>query len=398
MIIHDPIYGRFELPPFLEGLVLSPEFRRLSEIRLININSVSLAALADVRRYSHTLGVVFLALQNPLMGFGKEEHRALLAATIVHDAGTPPFAHLFEYFLADRYQWDHESVVSLLVRGEHHPDRSAHQIYSSQIPRFKKLCQEARIDFEIVLAMLEGKHPGSELIFGSVDFDNIDNVARMNWMLGHHFAPARFVELASSIAVGSKRELLIPTAQRSNLQLWADMRRQAYEVLVYDAPTVAGQAVLSAAIADALGDGTLALEDWTYSDADLVRTIHEHSRAGKLRLEKDFFGAPPATLMSLQIKRSDHPLFELSREALTSYIEEYLTERFGVARPYGYVFRDRGTFSKRVEAIDPSSGEKWALGERSNSLVLYGFGGKRARRNPGAIGSEFEDWIMSRIQ
>jgi len=54
MLIRDTLYGAFEIPEFLDRLVLSPEFRRLNEIRLININSVSLAALADVRRYSHT--------------------------------------------------------------------------------------------------------------------------------------------------------------------------------------------------------------------------------------------------------------------------------------------------------------------------------------------------------
>ena len=397
MIIHDPIYGRFQLPSFLERFVLSPEFRRLSEIRLININSASLAALADVRRYSHTLGVLFLTLSNPLASFGEDEHRALLAAMIVHDAGTPAFAHLFEYFLMDKFDWDHEKVVPLLLRKEHHPDKSAHQIYSSQIPIFEKICSKSKVDFELVLSMLDGRHPGSKLIFGSVDFDNIDNVARMNWMLGNRFDPARLISLASSIDVGPKGELQIPELQRDNLQLWADLRRQAYQVLVFDGPTVAGQAVLSRAIADALDDQTLSVDDWHYQDSDLIGTIRAHSPKGKLRLENDFFGMPPSTLLTWQIEDPDHPLHSLSRETLNEFIEDFLVERFSVPRPYGYVFRDRGTFSKKVVAIDPGTKKAWALGERSHSLILYGFGGKKSAKNPAAIGREFECWIAPKI-
>src|SRR5690242_12030466 len=123
MKVRDALYGAFEIPDFLDRLVLAPEFRRLSEVRLININSASLAALAEVRRYSHTLGVLRLALLNPLIGLGESELRAFYASIIVHDAGTPAFAHLFEYFLSERYDWNHELVLPGLLSGAHHPDR-----------------------------------------------------------------------------------------------------------------------------------------------------------------------------------------------------------------------------------------------------------------------------------
>ncbi|MGO7770785.1 hypothetical protein ACC736_38555, partial [Rhizobium ruizarguesonis] len=56
-----------------------------------------------------------------------------------------------------------------------------------QPPQLHKLCKAARIDYEIVIDILQGTHPSSRLIFGSVDFDNIDKVARMNWMMGNRF-------------------------------------------------------------------------------------------------------------------------------------------------------------------------------------------------------------------
>jgi HD superfamily phosphohydrolase len=122
MIVYDALYGRFELPSFLTPLLTAPEFRRLAEVRLININSPALSALAEVRRYSHTLGVLRLAMENQFLNFGEDEHRALLASIIVHDAGTPAFAHLFEYQLAEQFRWNHETAVPAILTKQHHPD------------------------------------------------------------------------------------------------------------------------------------------------------------------------------------------------------------------------------------------------------------------------------------
>src|SRR5712692_9001696 len=73
MVIFDPLYGEFVLPPHLEELMLTPEVRRLSQIRLLNTLTPSLATLGELRRYSHTLGVLYLCSQNPLRGYSEEE-------------------------------------------------------------------------------------------------------------------------------------------------------------------------------------------------------------------------------------------------------------------------------------------------------------------------------------
>lgn len=49
MKIYDCLYGDFELPSYLDELLAAPEFRRLSEVRLINVNSPSLAALSETK-------------------------------------------------------------------------------------------------------------------------------------------------------------------------------------------------------------------------------------------------------------------------------------------------------------------------------------------------------------
>src|SRR5579863_4411113 len=102
MKIFDPLYGEVQLSAVQTVIARSPEFRRLSHIRLLNSASPTLATLGELRRYSHTLGVAALNLewrQKNERFWKKEELDALEAAVLLHDIATPPFAHLFEYML-----------------------------------------------------------------------------------------------------------------------------------------------------------------------------------------------------------------------------------------------------------------------------------------------------------
>ena len=399
MIIQDALYGKFEIPQFLERLLFTPEFRRLSEIRLININSPSLPSLADVRRYSHTLGVLRLALLNPLLRLSEPELKAFLASILVHDAGTPAFAHLFEYSLLERYNWDHESAALSVITGTHHPDEFAHQIFKRLAPKFKTICIEAKIDFDLVLDFVSQKHPYSKLIFGTLDFDNLDNVARMNWMIGRRFDLSVITSLASNIDVDSHGVLQLAKDNEQDVCGWLDLRRWAYDVLVFDGPTVAGQAVLSKAISEAMESGDLGDIDWHYNDDALVSVLNELPST-KIRMIRDFAGELPQLCLLYVEKRPGSRISSLGRKALEKYVDEFLYAKLGSqSKPYAYVFRDRGAFSKRVEFVDPKSKEKWSVGERSDSLIIYGFAktSRKADVGPEVRGREFRDWIEAKL-
>jgi hypothetical protein len=85
MKIWDPIYGAFQVPGFIAELLTAPEIRRLSNIRLLNTLTPSLATLGEVRRYSHTLGVIFLATKHTFFGYDGRTIRAFFAAVLLHD-------------------------------------------------------------------------------------------------------------------------------------------------------------------------------------------------------------------------------------------------------------------------------------------------------------------------
>jgi HD superfamily phosphohydrolase len=395
MIFYDTMFGRFELPSFLTPLLTAPEFRRLSEVRLININSPSFSALSEVRRYSHTIGVLRLAVTNNLPNFGKDEYRALLASVIVHDAGTPAFAHLFEYQLNEQFDWNHETVVPSILQKRHHLDGLSHQFYASRPPEFEKLCRGAGIDFDLVLAILSHRHRGSKLLFGSVDFDNLDNVARMNWMMGLHFDVNFILQLSAALGADDVTPLLLPEVQRDNLERWAAMRRRAYEMLVFDGPTVAGQAVLSTLISEALISKALAVEDWHYTDQQLLGVLQGMSPAAKDRIQRDLLGRVPELRLLAHITDLSHPLVRLARPEVAMLITAFL-KSLKINRPYGYCLRDRGTFEKRISAVDPTTGKAWTIGMPSNSLIIYGFGSGGRRGSPNEIGREFLSWYENR--
>src|SRR5579862_5617121 len=155
MIVHDIVYGKFSVPQYATSLILTPEVRRLSQIRLLNSLSPSVSALSEVRRYSHTLGVIYLAQQIATLEFSDEERRALVAAVLAHDIGTPPFGHVMEYHLSERMNWSHERVIRDILLGTHAPENRAHQIFGGRVIEFSTQLRRAGISLELVLGIVE---------------------------------------------------------------------------------------------------------------------------------------------------------------------------------------------------------------------------------------------------
>ncbi len=367
----------------MEGLIHAPEFQRLKNIKMVNIDSPSFAGLSDVSRYSHTLGVLYLALQSPLVSFNHEDFRALLAALVFHDAGTPPFGHLIEYQLGSRFGFDHEKILPAYLKGTHHPDGSSHQASGSGTLRYADECRRANIDLEIVTAILSRKHPLSGLIFGSLDFDNLDNVLRMSTFLGLGPDRSPFLRIARDLSVAGDGIAVLPQTSAADVMSWMDARRRSYNELVFDEIAVARQAVMSEAVSLCVADGVLCAHDWDWSERDLLSRLCEQPQAKRI-LRKYYFDRPPRRVFHLQLNAAELGSAGVNAQNVRQNAQELLAQSFpSKTKTFTYVFQDKGTFEKALRFRDPFSGEIWHIGSKSESIVADGFvGSDRGRSIP----------------
>jgi hypothetical protein len=391
VIVHDPLYGRFELPGVSRALLQSPEFRRLSEVRLLNTISPSLATLGEIKRYSHTLGVVYLANQwisAHRRNFSEPELRALEAATILHDVGTPPFGHLFEYILREASGWHHEAVVNKILRGQHAPENTAHQFFAGRTPQVYGMLRECNVELPLLTSILDGAHPLSRLLFGSIDFDNLDNVARMAWALGIAGGAEMAKALTSSVSVAGEGALLLPQAMRERVRQWLGLRRSVYEILVHDWPTLAAQATLTRAMLVAIGSGALGPNSWSMTDDELLTTLRQF-RESKDLVNNEYLGVLPTGVLCVQLSQTVDALPGKTSVEIIARIEMAASEA-GIARPLGFVLRDKGMIEKKLIFLG-EDGESWSEGATSTGTFLYVFSrahGKKGYRAPGKLLTE----------
>jgi HD domain len=378
MTVFDPIYGRFRVPAYLSPLIMTPEVRRLAQVRLLNTITPSLATLGDLRRYSHTLGVLHLWSKLPRRPSETDEMRALAASALLHDIGTPPFGHLFEYHLKESSGWTHEGIIKSVLWGTYAPENRAAQIFVGRTIRFRSALKTCGISTKLVEEIVTGRHPLARLLFGTIDLDNLDNVVRMAWALGVASDGSLATQIASALSVDSSSRLLLPMCARETVRRWASLRRQVYEILVFDPPTVAAQAVLSQAIVSAIGCGLLSEDDWYLSDEELLSRLRSFDRT-KDAIAEAYLGKLPEMLCAVRIEGSLSALGIKNRIEGQRIVEHVMHDALGDAKVLGYVFVDRGNFEKSLQFCDTTSGMEWAEGKTSASVVFYAF------VNPGAF-------------
>jgi len=385
VIVHDPLYGRFELPVVSRTLIRSPEFRRLSEVRLLNCISPTLATLGEIKRYSHTLGVIHLTSIWSKLSERKHkepELRALEAATLLHDVGTPPFGHLFEYILREKSGWHHEAIVNKILRGHHAPESTANQFFAGRTPEVYGLLHECNVDFNLLTQILDGSHPLSRLLFGSIDFDNLDNVARMAWALGIPGGATIAKDLASSLSITPTGQLSLCRSKRKAVVEWLALRRSVYEVLISDWPTVSAQAILTRAILLALKAGALEEHNWSMTDEELLSTLRS-CRQSKDLVNTEYLGALPTGVILLHLSTPMEAFTAGSSYDVVTRIEQAAVEA-GIARPLGFVLKDKGMLQKRLTFVD-EDGEAWTEGETTVGTYLYVFSRSQGKAKPKAI-------------
>jgi HD superfamily phosphohydrolase len=170
MVYYDPVYSRHldgdrKLPLLLERLSQTPEAARARRIAQAAAPDYLLMRGPIPSRFQDGMGVAFLAglvlKKNPDL---KNYQNLLLSAALMHDWGLPCFSHLAEPLLKKITGMDGESFLGFVLE---------------RYGRAKEILKNFGVDYQDVVKVVTGDFgPLGEIINGSLDLDNLDNILR----------------------------------------------------------------------------------------------------------------------------------------------------------------------------------------------------------------------------
>ena len=376
MRVIDELYGMIDFPDYLVPIITSPELQRLRDVRLINIFSTSLASLSDVRRITHTLGVtgLFLRLKPLFLKATKMDSqlcKTIEIACLVHDVATPAFAHLFEYELREKTGWNHENKCESIIKGTYRPESRYHQIYFGNQLSLNARILKLGVDPEQVWLTIRGKAPYGQLISGTIDLDNIDNVFRMYNALGIKKCQNVVYEIVDSI-IPHPEDLIFRKKAVPAIQFWSEARRSCYNLLLFDEQTLSSQAMLGQLLWQAVETGILNDEYWHLTDDQLLYKLFADYQPGRGIIKRLVTGNHFASLgiywYEFEQKIADALSTHVSRERLANELSTSLK-----VPCYLYYFEDRGTFEKNLNIKIGNSDQdnkKISLGKQSHSMIV----------------------------
>jgi len=185
--LRDNIEGNrlIEKPDYIRGVIDSPEFQRLRNIRQMGLASYVFPT-AEHSRFAHSLGAFGTAqevfwhlnaraahhdLIMPGLRFDDTTEKDFCIAAMCHDLGHTAFSHVLETTLLPENCKNHEACTILILSSE---TEIATEIQNSA-------------DKEAVIALIEKNHPNptlNDLVSGAFDVDRCDYVLRDSVMSG----------------------------------------------------------------------------------------------------------------------------------------------------------------------------------------------------------------------
>jgi len=296
--IFDPLYKVIYLPTFIWDILSTPEIQRLREVRLCNINSYSLTGCANISRYEHAIGTLYLAQQcleswPPLIGLPtKSDQKLFLLAALLHDIVSAPFGHSIEY-IESKEGFQHEADFEYVITGDNTEQQYSYQL-ASQSPIFfglqRKLLNKIRDDLKLknddikkIGQLIRGQGAFGPLISGGIDLDNIDNVYRMAYHIGLVESGRTPIELAQSMYV-QKNKLVIKKESLSLVQEWHEIRKKLYKFLLLNPEEFSAKCMLTEAIElNKIYSNEPIV--WSSTDYELLLELNKNKQ--KLDIERD---------------------------------------------------------------------------------------------------------------
>ncbi|HEV2740572.1 MAG TPA: hypothetical protein VGU66_18575 [Candidatus Elarobacter sp.] len=281
----DALYGEVELPAALGDLARMPVVQRLRDIRLSNIDSLSMPGISNISRYEHALGSAFLASS---IGRGSQltdNDLIMLGATaLLHDAAITGFGHLVEealqYFDTG---FDHEKKLAVLLSSSDkaHLGGVNFQIFQGRQSGIQPWAQRvfgssSPACIAEIIDGLRGHGRWGPYISSDLDLDNLDNLVRIAYHMGLAVDREMPVRIARGITPDSASGTpVFADATIAYIGDWVQLRHAVYTKLMLSKVDFVGKSMLLYAVTTAYSNGDLGIREqaWTLTDRDLINHL-----------------------------------------------------------------------------------------------------------------------------
>lgn len=350
-VIFDRSYGKIEYSSEELRLFQTKEISRLRQISLTTTPPWMVRAGNCATRFEHSLGVAELSkLSGANSGFN-DLGRDLYFASLAHDIGSPPFSHLSEGIMEKILGINHEEhAIRILDDSE----------YAFEVRK-----QGGNLD--VIKALIMGDlKPFSDVLNGSLDVDNLDNVLRYGLSLGlisdRSYSPEN---IAAAFTIHNGVATLSDSCLQ-DLDAWVETRRVVYDY-VYGAENGSPGSMVHRAVDLAYRDGKLAASFFGLTDIEActyLKTLCGEAAAKLVdRAEQWVFYEP---VINVRTTKPSERLVEISdNEDYRGSIADDLAREFKMPPEDVCVYLKRGKGYRKVHL--PILGKDGKLSEYESS-------------------------------
>ena len=113
--IYDPIHKFITVTPLMTQIIDTYEFQRLRDLKQLGATYLVFPS-ASHNRFEHSIGVSHLAgimmdelyLKQPELKISNRLIELVRIAALIHDIGHGPFSHLYDHYVKDESEYEHE--------------------------------------------------------------------------------------------------------------------------------------------------------------------------------------------------------------------------------------------------------------------------------------------------
>lgn len=260
MRYRDPLYDEWELPNYLERLIKTKEMVRLRNIAQSVLPNDLMPYGPIPSRFQHGLGVARLAMtvmeNNPCL----KPYLILPVSALLHDAGNSALSHLGEHFLKELTGHDGESFLITMLDGS----------------ETEKILKELGLSVEEVTYFVTGNSkPFSDILNGSMDIDNLDNVGRYNLAASLDAEKFDAIKIASSFRFDFNRSrwaILDREGCWEETQKWKTARAVVYGS-IYSRLHLSVAMMIHRAVEIAFCESELSLDFFRLNDVEAINYL-----------------------------------------------------------------------------------------------------------------------------